>query len=116
LEDLWGLGSIDVARQRVEGLLTPQQIDRLTKSKGTKIAILYDPIFHDGRVGSGGLPAQWIRVGRWRLFDKYVCTEDTVSFYAVDSSEEMALAAHLRQFASWLPPEVEQSGIYMQPD
>jgi hypothetical protein len=116
LEDLWGLGSLDVARSRVRGGLTPQQIDQLTRSKGTKIAILYAPLFNDGRVGSGGLPAQWILVGCWRVHDKYVCAEDTVSFYAVDSSEERALIAHLRQFAPQLPPEVEQSGKYTQPD
>jgi hypothetical protein len=50
------------------------------------------------------------------LFDNYLCAQDTVSFYAVDSSEEKSLIAHLRQFASRLPPEVEQSGKYMQPD
>jgi len=115
LEDLWGLASLDVAKQMVEGGLTPQKIDQLTRSQGTEIAILFDPIFDDGRAGRGGLPAQWIRVGRWRLFDKYVCTEDTVSFYAVNRSEESALISHLREFAPRLPPEVEQSGKYMQP-
>jgi hypothetical protein len=116
LEDLWGLGSLDAARQRVKGELTPQQIDQLTRPQGTKIAILYEVFFHDGRIGRGGLPGQWIRVGRWRIFDRYNAGADTVSFYAVDPSEERALITHLRQFASALPPEVEQSGKYMQPD
>jgi hypothetical protein len=116
LEDLWGLGSLDVARLRAQGELTPRQIDQMSKSRGTKLAILYEPFFLDGRVGTGGLPAEWIRVGRWRLFDKYVCSEDTLSIYAVDPSEQGALIAHLRQFASRLPPEIEQSGKYRQAD
>lgn len=116
LEDLWGLASLDVARLRMEGEFTSQQIDKITRSKGTKIAIVFDALFNDGRVTSGGLPAQWIRVGSWRLFDNYICAEDTVSFYAVDRSEERALIAHLRQFASRLPPEIGQSGKYMQSD
>jgi hypothetical protein len=116
LEDLWGLGSMDAARRRVEGVLTPQQIDLLTKSNGTKIAILFEGIFQDGDVGHGGLPAQWPRVGRWESFDNCMGPEDSVYFYAVDSSEEHALIAHLRQFRSRLPPEVGQSGKYMEPD
>jgi hypothetical protein len=119
LEDLWGLGSLDAAKLRVEGALTPQKIDLMTRSKGTKMAILFDGIFYngnDGSIGNGGLPAQWIRVGRWRSFDNCMGPEDSVFFYAVDSSEERALIAHLRQFAPRLPPEVGQSGKYMQPD
>jgi hypothetical protein len=50
------------------------------------------------------------------MFDNYLCFEDTVSFYGVDSAEESALIAHLREFATRLPHEVEQSGKYMQPD
>jgi hypothetical protein len=116
LEDLYGLGSLDVAQARMEDRYTPQAIDQLTRRKGTKIALLFDPIFHDGRAATGGLPAEWICVGRWKLFDKYVCAEDTVSFYAVDPSEEQALIAHLRQYAPHLPPEVEQSGKYRSGD
>jgi len=116
LEDLWGLASLDVARLRMQGEFTPRQIDQITRSKGTKIAMVYDLIFRDGRAARGGLPAQWIQVGRWKVFDDYVCAGDTVSFYAVDPSEEKALITHLRQFASRLPPEVEQSGKYRQPD
>jgi hypothetical protein len=116
LEDLWGLGSLDVARSRIAGALTPQEIDHLTKSKNTRIAILYDSIFYDGSVGRGGLPVHWIRVGRWKSFDNYLPGGDIVSFYAVDNSEEGPLITHLRQFASRLPPEVGQSGKYTQPD
>ncbi len=117
LEDLWGLGSLDAAKQRAEGALTPQKIDQMTRSKGTKIAILFDGIFYDGNSdasGSGGHPAKTIRVGRWRSYDNCMGPEDSVSFYAVDSSEERALIAHLQQFAPRLPPEVGQSGKYVQ--
>lgn len=114
LVDLWGLGSLEVARAKVAGGLTPQQINQITKPQGTRIAIVYDSIFYNGFGGRGGLPAQWIRVGRWKLLDNYICTEDTVSFYAVDASEERALIAHLQQYAPRLPPEVVQSGKYTQ--
>jgi len=116
LEDLWGLGSLDSARQRVQGPLTPQQIETLTRPKGTQIAILFDAIFTDGPVGTGGLPPQWIQVGRWKLNDNLICTQDTVSFYAVESSEEKPLIAHLRDFAPRLPRGIEQTGKYMQSD
>jgi hypothetical protein len=116
LEDLWGLGSLDVARQKLKGVLTTATIDQLTRSKATKIAILYAEMYSNGYLATGGLPAQWIEVGRWKSLDNYLCAGDTVSFYAVDRAEEKNLIAHLREFASRLPREVEQSGKYTQPN
>ena len=116
LLDLWGLASLDVAKLRMAGGLTPGEIDELTKSQGTKVAIVFDRIFYDGNAGHGGLPARWIRVGRWRIPHNYVCGDDTVSFYVVEKSEEQALIAHLQQFAPRLPAGVVQTGRYTQPD
>ena len=112
LIDLWGIGSIDVAKERIRGYLSQSQIAQLTLARNTKIAILYANAFRNGIFATEGLPSQWKVVGTWTDSDTTFDSETTVTFFAVDPSEESRLINTLRQFASQLPPSVLQAGPY----
>src|SRR5438876_11428643 len=74
LTDLQGLGSLGVAKERRKGLLSAEQIDRLAKSDGVKVAVLHDRAFANGMLAHNGLPARWIKVGQWKIFDNLICS------------------------------------------
>ena len=112
LIDLCGIGSIDVAKERVKGYLSQGQIAHLTIDRNAKIAILYASAFKNGSFATEGLPSQWKVVGTWTDTDTVFTDEATVSFFAVDPAEEARLINGLRQFASQLPPSVTQAGPY----
>jgi hypothetical protein len=114
LEDLWGLGSSDAAKERTKGYLSPEQISYLTDAHRTKIAVLHERLFTDGRMAYRGLPSHWKRVGRWTIPDNYIAWDATVSFFAVDPSEEARLADSLRRFSSQLPGDIQQDGLFTQ--
>jgi hypothetical protein len=109
--DLVGLAGLEVARERIKGSLRIEHLERLTKQKGVKVAIVYDRIFNSAYVG---VPRTWIKVGQWTIRDNYICGDDTVAFFAVDPAEKNRLIANLRQFASRLPPDITQSGEYAE--
>ena len=106
--DLWGLGSSEVAKLMIHGGYNTQEIYDLAKQKQVKIAIVYDRWFKE----YGGLPSAWIKVGEWKISNNVICGGDTVSFYAVDTSEADNLNNDLRTFSSYLPKDVLQSGHY----
>lgn len=108
--DLWGLASREVARSRLAGTYDRNTIAALAREKGVRIALLYDVWFGPGGFAGipagrpGGLPPEWVKVGRWTIADNLVGGDATVSFYAVDPAEADSLSAHLRDFP--LPPRV----------
>lgn len=106
--DLWGLGSLEIAKAKMDKRYTTRQIYDLAKQKEIKIAIVYDHWFE----GYGGIPPEWIKVGEWKISNNVVCGGDIVSFYAVNSSEVDNLIENLRAFSSHLPKDVVQSGDY----
>lgn len=110
--DLWGLGSLEVARSKMDGNYDTQEIYYLAKRKKIKIAIVYDHWFEE----CGGIPSQWIKVGEWKITNNVVCGGDTVSFYAVDPEGERKLIENLRIFSSHLPKDVKERGRYSDID
>jgi MFS family permease len=101
--DLWGLGTIEIARARSQGRYDTAEIARITAERGGKIAVIYDTWFDE----FGGLPDEWVRVGEWRLTrPPVILGSDTVVFYAIDPAEAEALAANLEAFALRLPDGV----------
>jgi hypothetical protein len=53
-----------------------------------------------------GMPPTWTRVGRWRRDGYEGISRGTVSFFALEPDERAPLAAHLKDFAPSLPPDV----------
>ncbi|MFX1392126.1 MAG: hypothetical protein ACFFAH_01000 [Promethearchaeota archaeon] len=105
--DLWGLGDIDVGDARAKGNYDTEKIDEITKKKNCKIAILNDYFER-----YGGLPEEWVRVGKWKVKDNVILGDETVFFYAVDSDEVDSLMKNLKDFSSHLPSDIIQEGNY----
>ncbi len=100
--DLWGLADRDVARARLAGTYGPETMARLAERAGVRIAVVYDEWFDR----FGGLPASWVKVGRWTIDDNIVCGGPSVAFYAVRPGEARNLAEVLTSFQKELPSRV----------
>lgn len=105
--DLIGLGSLEVAKLKMEGLYSTQQMQDLATQKEVKIAIIYDHWF------MGGIPSDWIKVGEWTIPNNVVAGGDTVSFYAINPEEEKKLKENLKEFSSSIPDNIKQTGNYL---
>jgi hypothetical protein len=108
--DMWGLGSVTVARLRLQGQYYQQTLARLVADRGVRIAIAYD----SGFGGMGGLPPYWTKAGQWQIRSNVVAASDTASFYALEPSEVPSLVAHLAEYSAELPLDIVQSGLYTQ--
>jgi hypothetical protein len=108
--DLYGLADLTVCRLRMDLAYEKGWIDRLTRGRGTRVALVYDEWFDEA--STGGLPGSWRCVGRWTIRDCYVNAHATVAIYAVRPGEETELARRLAQFAPELPAAVVQGGPY----
>lgn len=106
--DLYGIGSIEVTRLRLNKNFNTQTIYNLAKRKNIKIAIVYDFWYEE----YGGLPSSWIKVGEWTISNNVACGSSTVVFYAVERSEARNLFHHLESFAAALPESVRQTLLY----
>jgi hypothetical protein len=104
--DLVGLGSLEIAKVKINNTYSKQKVKEIAEQKNVKIALVYDSWFGD----IGGLPGEWIKVGEWKVQDKYILGSDVVSFYAVDPSEAGTLRSNLKSFYPRLPSRVGVSG------
>lgn len=109
--DLLGLGTKEVAEAILKSKYTPSLLSDLVKSKKVKIAVIYESLIE--RFIGGELPTEWIKVGEWKIPNNLVCGSDTVSFYVTDPDEKNNLIKNLRDFSTSLPPDVVQTGIYL---
>ena len=97
--DLMGLGSNDVARLRKTKALSTQNIEQLAERAGVALAIVYDKAF----TGKRSLPSAWVRVAAWKIPNRFVCWDDTVTFYALQPDEVARLSEALRAYSAELP-------------
>jgi len=109
--DLWGLASRDVTSLKREHNYHTGDIAGLSRQAGARIAMVYD-YWYAGEVG--GLPREWVQVGRWTVRNNVILGGDTVSIYALDPSEVSHLIQCLREYSRKLPREVMQSGSYLE--
>ncbi|MCI0567175.1 MAG: hypothetical protein L0Z52_03165 [Acidobacteria bacterium] len=107
LLDLAGLASREVAFLQRSRQLNAAQVKSLTDARGTSIAIVYEGWFE-------GVRENWIKAGEWKIQNNVICASNTISFWAVDPSRKLELLESLNAFAAELPPEVIQSGEYLQ--
>jgi hypothetical protein len=98
--DLWGLGTIEVSRSRRKRYWNAEFLDSLCKQKNVRLAIIYDSWFQNA------FEDRWQKIAEWKIPDNVVCGDDTVSFYAVDSTIAPQLKRNLEQYQAKLPAEV----------
>jgi hypothetical protein len=109
--DIWGLGSMGVARLKARGNLSPEALAAMAESAGVQIAIIYEDWLK--LTQTRAVPAQWTKVGSWRLPDNLVCGCDSVAFFACRPEERARLKECLSLFARQLPRMVIQTGEYV---
>jgi hypothetical protein len=105
--DLWGLGSVDVTKNKLAHTYSSNVIDQLARSRNAEIAIVYEGWYDD----YGGLPRNWTLVARWKLDCVYCGGGDTVSFFALNEHAAGELRKNLSAFNGQLPARV-QASIY----
>ncbi len=108
--DLWGLASRDVTLLKRAHRYRTANIAAIATHSGARIAMVYDYWFA-GEVG--GLPPDWVQVGRWTVRNNVILGGDTVSIYALSPSETPYLIQCLREYSPQLPRDVIQSGSYL---
>jgi hypothetical protein len=100
--DLWGLGSIEVAKSRKGKYWTASFLDSLCRSKGTRLAIIYDSWFENDP-----LEAKWKKIATWQIQNNVICGDDTVAFYAIDPAIAGDLKKNLEAYQALLPKDVK---------
>lgn len=105
LIDLVGLGTLEIAQLRMEDRFS---VDTLREAvQGAKIAIVYEAWYPTD------LPAEWVKVGEWKIFNNAILGSDKVSFFAIDPVHVPQLAANLQVFSATVPDTVVQNGLYV---
>jgi hypothetical protein len=98
LQDLWGLGTMDFARLKLQNRYQPHQIDSVCRQLGVNIAVAY---------GNPMKKAGWKNVESWVIRDNRVCSRDTIDFYALSEDEAVRLKIKLGNFHKNLPDGVK---------
>ena len=107
--DLYGLGSLDVAKARRSGDYDATKVRELALENDVEIIVIYDAWFEKNR------PLEWIEVGKWQITNNVVCADDVVTFYVTKEAFKSKAIASLQGFAESLPADVVQSGPYLNP-
>jgi len=102
--DLWGLADLGVTEAKNTGTYDTARMREMARAAGARIAILYPKWFNP----FGGLPPEWVEAGQWRIGNNVICGASSVSFLALDPSEEEALISNLGAFSTELPKTVLQ--------
>jgi hypothetical protein len=100
LVDLFGLATQETARARRTGGVDRELLARLAAPDPPSAVMVYRSWFADA------IPPEWIEVGTWRVPDKIVVADRTVSFYATRPASAEALARSLEKFQPRLPSTV----------
>ena len=101
LLDIWGLGSIEIARLRLKHRHHLYQMHRVFEKNKMQIAIVY---------GKGYNYPKWHKSGSWIIKNNTVCDNDTIDFLSVSPFESQPLISNLKSFEPLLPKTV--SAIY----
>ncbi|MEQ8676132.1 MAG: hypothetical protein RLP44_22805 [Aggregatilineales bacterium] len=103
--DIWGLGTIEVARAKNDNIYSTARLAEIVAENDTQIAVIYS-VWMDGY---GGLPDDWILVEQWVMENPPVILGyHTVSFYALNAEAVPDLRANLDLFAPSLPDGVRR--------
>jgi len=98
--DLYGIGSIEVAKNKKQNTWTAGCADSMSRRDRIKIAIVYDSWFWPA------LLHHWSKIASWRIYNNVGAAEDSVSFYAVDTAGVSLLRKNLQAWQPSLPKGV----------
>jgi len=98
--DLFGLATLEAARARRAGQVDRALLARLAADERPAAIVIYRSWFADA------VPPEWVEVGTWRVPDKVVVADRTVSFYAPDAAAAARLGQALAAFQPRLPGSV----------
>ncbi len=107
--DLAGLADMDVMRGKRAGTYDQQTVRRLLAKYDVRVIVVYD--YWAGEYG-GPLPEWGVPIGEWTIPGNIVCAYEKVSFYAPRPELAANLTRALQDFASSLPADVVQEGVY----
>jgi hypothetical protein len=107
LVDLVGLASLDILQLKRSGTYDTEHVGSICAEHKVRMALAYDSWLQ--RISERTGPLSWTKVGEWRIVDNVVCSDDVVSIYATEKSEIGELLRHLKEYASVLPPRVQQT-------
>jgi len=100
LIDLAGLGSLNktYVHSKMDSL---QEMRDLILNNNTDLIIIYDSWFKQN------IPKEWFKVAIWNTTNHNVTLgDDKVSFYAIDYNKALLLQNNLKEFESFLPPQI----------
>jgi hypothetical protein len=100
LVDLYGLATRETAAARRAGRLDRRFLEDLTTTARPEVVVVYRSWFADS------LPASWIEVGTWRVPEKVVVADRSVSFLAPGEPAARRLRDALAAFEAELPARV----------
>ncbi len=100
LVDLYGLATQETARARRAGRLDRDLLARLAEASPPAAVVIYRSWFADA------IPEAWIEVGTWKVPEKVVVADRTVTFLATRAEDAARLSRALSAFQARLPPSV----------
>lgn len=95
--DLWGLGTLEIAKLKIEGKYDYAHIGEACKNAKVEAVIYYG--------GDFNIP-EWKKVASWTIKNNQVCAEDTIDFYGINDLTAQKLLTNLRTFELQLPKRV----------
>jgi len=98
--DLVGLGNVAVADSRRGHYYNNVFLDSIVKKEKIKIIVVFDRLF------TPQLLEGWHKVASWHFDHVIVPGDETLSFFAVDSTMGPALKENLNAYRPFLPPGV----------
>jgi hypothetical protein len=99
--DLWGLGSIEVARSRRQARWDADFLNGLMASKHVQLVMIYDSWFGDK------IHPSWKKVATWKIQNNVICGDDTVTFYTTGANSSTQVKEVLLRYQPKLPATVE---------
>lgn len=106
--DLWGLSNKIAAKAKKNNDFDSTTIKKLFELSHPDIAIVYP----DWYLGKTALPANWIKISEWKIFNNFVCGESRIGFYAPDSSSANNLLKNLKSYESELSSNIVKYYFY----
>ena len=97
LLDIWGLGSIELARMRINHTYTIDKVDSLCRKKEVEIAIVYKKYWDH---------PSWKKIVSWEISNNVVCGGDTIDFFVINPEDSNSLKENLKAFEPELPKTV----------